>query len=238
MLRAAFFDVGDTLVEAWKGPEVVRAMSRQRLVSAFGERHWFDLLLGAQLDPVVGEDPARQETLRWIEEWLRDQKVPQDDVDFDRLRVALSLPLAAMSTLVEGAPEALRWCKERELTVVLVTNTLWRGDAEVREDCRDLGLDRCIDAVASSHDVGWRKPHRAIFERALALAACRPHEAFMVGDRLRADIWGARQLGIRGVWRRPTSGAPQADPQVVPDATVDTLLELPAAVAPWLDGGP
>lgn len=234
MLRAAFFDVGDTLVEAWKGPEVMRQLARERLVAAFGERAWYDGLLSARFGPADDDDPVRQETLRWIAEWLRGASVPTDDLDFDRVRAVLTLPLDAVSTLVDGAVEALRWCKGSGLAVVLVTNTLWRGDDEVREDWRRFGLDGLIDAVASSHDVGWRKPHRAMFERALDLAGCAPREAFMVGDRLRADVWGAAQVGIRTVWRRPRSGVPQAATDAVPDATIDTLRELPAVVAPWL----
>jgi FMN phosphatase YigB (HAD superfamily) len=236
VLRGAFFDVGDTLVESWKSPEVMRALSRERLVAAFGERDWYDALLGAQLDPVLADDPARQETLRWIAEWMRTEKVSMDDLDLDRLRAVLSLPLNAVSTLVEGASEALHWCKARGLTVVLVTNTLWRGDAEVRDDWRSFGLAECVDAIASSHDVGWRKPHPAMFERALTLAGCAAHEAFMVGDRLRADVWGAKQLGIRAVWRRPRGSSPQDATDACPDATVDTLHELPRVVGPWLDG--
>lgn len=228
--------MGDTLVEAWKGPEVMRALGRERLVAAFGERAWYDALLGAQLDPVQADEPARQETVRWIADWMRTEEISTDDLDLDRLRMVLSLPLTAVSTLVEGASEALHWCKARGLKVVLVTNTLWRGDAEVRDDWRGFGLADCVDAIASSHDVGWRKPHPAMFERALALTDCAPQEAFMVGDRLRADVWGAKQLGIRAVWRRPRGGAPQEKTSLVPDATVDTLYELPGAVSPWLGG--
>ena len=139
--------------------------------------------------------------------------------------------------LTAGAAEALRWCKREGLTVVLVTNTLWRGDDEVREDWRRFGLADVIDGVASSHNVGWRKPHRAMFDRALELADARPDEAFMVGDRMRADVWGARQVGIRGILRRTPGLKPQTPVDVAPDAVVDSLAELPAVVSPWLDGG-
>lgn len=233
MLRAAFFDVGDTLVAAWKAPELVGPLQRVRLVEAYGERDWYDAFLAARHG---GDDevPAPQTTLRWIEDWLRGERVATDDIDFERIRMALTLPLDEIGTLTAGASEALGWCKARGLAVVLVTNTLWRGDAEVWEDWRRFGLAQHIDGVASSHDVGWRKPHRAMYERALAVAGCAAQEAFMVGDRLRADIWGAQQVGLRAVWRRPKSGVPQADIEVTPDAVVDELTELPGAVAPWL----
>ncbi len=80
----------------------------------------------------------------------------------------------------------------------------------------------------------WRKPHPAMFRRALELARCEPAEAFMVGDRLRADIWGAKQVGLRAVGRKAKSGIPQAKIEVEPDAVVDDLTELPATVAGWV----
>lgn len=233
-MKAALFDVGDTLVEGWSSPEAMRALARERLIGAFGERDWYEALLAAQIGPVEEDEPQRQETLRWIADWFRGRRIPTDGLDLDRLRARLSLPLDRVARLTEGAAEALRWCKSRRLTVVLVTNTLWRGDREARTDWERFGLGECVDGVVSSHDVGWRKPHRAMFERALALGGAAPSEAFMVGDRLRADVWGAKQLGLRTIWRRAAGGPPQSAVEVVPDATVGSLLELPAAAGRWL----
>ena len=84
------------------------------------------------------------------------------------------------------------------------------------------------------HSAGWMKPHEQIYRRALAQANVAPEDAVMVGDRLRADVWGAKRLGLRAVWRRPVGSAPQDPVDVVPDATIDDLTELPGALAPWL----
>jgi FMN phosphatase YigB (HAD superfamily) len=75
-----------------------------------------------------------------------------------------------------------------------------------------------------------------MFERALEIAGVRSDEAFMVGDRLGADLWGAQQIGFRAVLRQTTGPAPQAAVTVTPDATIRSLTELPAAVRPWLYG--
>lgn len=42
------------------------------------------------------------------------------------------------------------------------------------------------------------------------------------------------QVGLRAVWRLPKSGLPQAKIEVEPDAVVDELTEVPAAIAGWL----
>ncbi len=247
-IRAAFFDVGDTLVEHWAPREHMHELLREALRREFGERAWYDRFLDAEIGPSqpspeergelerleeAKEALLRQETLRWYEDWFRNAQIGIDDIAMDRLRVAMTVPLDLVSTPVPGAFTALRWCKERGLAVVLVTNTLSRGDEEVWEDWRRFGVADAIDAVVSSHSCGWQKPHRQIFERALALADARADEAFMVGDRLDADVLGASRLGMRSVLRRTEHR--QREVGARPDATIDDLTELPAAVTPWLD---
>jgi FMN phosphatase YigB (HAD superfamily) len=230
-VRAAFFDVGGTLVEHWSPPEELAAVVRRHLVQAFGERDWYDALIAADIEPPDRPDRLRQETNRWYEAWFASQGIACD-VEIDRLRSTVAVPLDLVSAPAPGGQEAVRWCKARGLTVVLVTNVLSRGDAEVRRDWQRAGLGDAIDAVVSSHDVGWRKPHHAIFDRALALAGVLPAQAFMVGDDPELDIRGAQSLGIRAVWRR--RGAQVLPAGVLPDAAVATLRELPDVVWPWL----
>ena len=233
-IRAVFLDVGDTLVQHWKPPEEISGLMRQALRREFGERDWYEAFLGASIAPVERPEAAeelRQETNRWYEEWFRNSRIGIDDIDIDRLRSAVTVPLDLVGSLVPGAPEALRWCKAHNLTVALVTNTLSRGDEEVRRDWERFGLADCVDHFVSSHSTGWQKPHEAIFRRALALSGSAPEEAVMVGDRLRQDIWGPKRLGLRAVWRRPIGGAPQDDVDVVPDAIIDDLTELPEVLA-------
>jgi FMN phosphatase YigB (HAD superfamily) len=250
VLKAAFFDVGDTLVEHWAPKEQLNELARVALRRAFGERQWHEHFIGATIAPgaptdwrmnAAGvteaeqarqEDALRQETLRWYEQWFRNAQVGIDDIDLERVRLAMTVPLDLISTPVPGAFAAVRWCKAQGLRVILVTNTLSRGDDEVWEDWRRFGLADAIDGVASSHTVGWQKPHRAIYDRALELARVRPEETVMVGDRLDADIFGAKRLGMRAIWRR--TDHPQANVDVEPDATVDDLAELPAVLTPWL----
>ena len=245
MLKAALFDVGDTLVEHWAPRERLNELAHAVLRREFGDREWYGRFLDAEFGPnarslsglaphpAPSKDELRQETLRWYSEWFHNSAIGIDDIDVDRLRSAVVVPLDLVSTLVRGAPEALRWCKAQGLRVVLVTNTLARGDAEVVEDWRRFGLSDAIDGVVSSHSIGWQKPHRAIYDRALETAGARPEEAFMVGDRLDADVLGAKRVGMRAIWRRTEHE--QATVDATPDAIIDDLTELPKVVAPWLD---
>jgi FMN phosphatase YigB (HAD superfamily) len=236
-LRAVFFDVGDTLVQHWKPLPEIRALMRDSLLRAFGEREWYDTFLEAEIAPGHGhdaEDELRQETNRWYADWFRNSRIGIDDLDLDRLRVASTVPLDLVGALVPGTPQALRWCKERGLIVGLITNTLSRGDEEVRHDWERFGLGDTVDHVVSSHSTGWQKPHQAIYRRALDLSGITAKEAVMVGDRMVQDVWGAKRLQMRAVWRRPLAGAPQEPVDVEPDATIDDLTELPAVLERWL----
>ena len=232
-LKAALFDVGDTLVESWMPAEELGKLVREALTAEFGERPWHDELIAAELEPKGATDPLLQETNTWFARWFESKGIDRDGIDMDRLRIVFSIPLDLVSAPVPGAPEALRWCKEQGLKVILVTNTLSRGDEEVLRDWTRMGLADSIDGVVSSHSVGWRKPHPAMFERALALASARPSEAFMVGDNLEADIAGAKRLGMRAIWRR-TAAADGRTPDPQPDATVSDLTELPRIVGAWI----
>lgn len=244
-LRAVLFDVGDTLVDHWIGPERTNDLLREALRREFGEREWYERWMTARIEPprsgpadlsaiaAGAEDLFRQETLRWYADWFRSASIGIDDIDADRLRATMCVPLDLVSTPVPGAFAAVRWCKAKGLAVVLVTNTLSRGDAEVWEDWRRFGLADAIDAVVSSHSLGWQKPHRRIFERALELAGARAEEAVMVGDRLLADIWGAKRIGRRAVLRR-TAADDQAPVEVEADAAIDELTELPGVLSAWM----
>lgn len=244
-LRAAFFDVGDTLVDHWAGPEKLHELLREALRREFGERAWFEQWVAARIEPARSsagdlaaiaagdEELFRQQTLRWYEDWFRNAALGIDDIEIDRLRSTMCVPLDLVSTPVPGAFTAVRWCKARGLAVILVTNTLSRGDEEALEDWRRFGLADAIDAVVTSHSTGWQKPHRRIFERALDLAEATAEETVMIGDRMLADVWGAKRLGMRAILRR-TAATDQAPVDVTPDAVIDDLTELPAVLGAWL----
>jgi FMN phosphatase YigB (HAD superfamily) len=245
-IRAVLFDVGDTLIEGWAPRERLNELTRERLRREFADRDWYGAWLGATIEPprsgpsdlaaiAAGhEDLFTQQTDRWSAAWFRKAGIRIDDIAFERLCAAMCVPLSLVSTPVPGAFEALRWCKTQGLKVVLASNTLWRGDAQMWDDLRRYGLDDAVDGVVTSHTVGWQKPHRRIFERALELVGARADEAVMVGDRLLADIWGAKRLGMRAVLRR-TAAADQAAVDVTPDAVIADLTELPAVLRAFMD---
>jgi len=233
-LRAAFFDMGDTLVEARPGEDHWQPVVMARVEREFGPLPWAELLYAADIRRPPVDDPFRQETNRWIAAWLVDRGENWSDEQVERLRLAFASPLPDAFSLAPGAKAALRWCKAHGLAVAVLTNTITRGDAEVWNDCRRLGLEGLVDEVVSSYSTGWSKPHRAMFERALAFVDVEPGEALMVGDQFTEDVVGAKQAGMHAIWKstRPTPGGSIERP----DAVIASLLEMPSVVQAWLAG--
>lgn len=133
-------------------------------------------------------------------------------------------------------PEArstLHALRERGLRTGLLSNTHWpRG---VHEDwlARD-GLLDLLDARVYTSDLEYMKPHPAAFTVLLDEIGVAATDAVFVGDRLHDDVWGAKQLGMRGVWIR-NDAVPAYD--VEPDGVVDTLEEIVGLVDGWLVAG-
>lgn len=233
--RAILFDIGDTLwhSRAAPPPETFRRMAAERAafeLRALGLSH---------------SDPALVAKSVWqaMEEAMR--RARQTDLvepDYGTVAQAalrelgLELGVEAAGRLLEAtyvsgieggkapfsdARETLLALRERGFLLGAVTNRAFGGE-RFRVDLRDAGLDIGWDMEAVSVEVGFLKPHPAIFEYALAHLKLEPAEALMVGNSLAEDVLGAQQLGIRAAWRRSVPDAKG----VRPDFEIDEVREL------------
>ena len=114
--------------------------------------------------------------------------------------------------------EALR----PSLKIGIVSNNLL---AEQQEKLRHLGLERHIDALVVSEEVGIAKPEARIFQVALERLQCRAEEAVMIGDAWQNDIIGARGVGIRAIWLN-RYGVPCPDPSLAQEISAFEPLEV------------
>ena len=63
---------------------------------------------------------------------------------------------------------------------------------------KHLGLDRLIEEVYNSAEIGYEKPHPEIYNRALAKYG-HADKLWMIGDNILADVLGAEQVGIKAI---------------------------------------
>jgi len=114
--------------------------------------------------------------------------------------------------------------------LVLATNAADSGAALVREALARVGLEGHFDAVLTARELGVRKPEPAFFAAVLRESGTAAAEAAVVGDDYPVDVAGARALGLRAVWLNP-GRAPCPSPHPQYDAELQTMAELPAALA-------
>lgn len=114
----------------------------------------------------------------------------------------------------------------------LVTNGAADRHPESQRSKVDFfGLERYLSPVVISDAVGVRKPHRGIFEAALAALKVPTERVIFVGDNLQADIGGANGAGLISVWLDRHHQPPGAFPEGArPAHIVSTLADLPRLV--------
>lgn len=88
----------------------------------------------------------------------------------------------------------------------------------------------------SAADVGYLKPHPAIFEAALERLGTQPGRTIYIGDNPVADIAGAQSAGMKAVLRVKHPAPPMISGLIVPDGAINSLEELPAVLNEWYAG--
>jgi putative hydrolase of the HAD superfamily len=160
------------------------------------------------------------------------------EVDEDELTRFLEAEHAAWDParqLAAHTPALLEALRERGLQLGLVSNAFDPGWL-LHRDLEQMGLAARLDYAVFSSEVGKRKPHPAIFERALEALEVDAADAVFVGDRLYEDVRGAGEVGmttVQALWFRadehPEGGEP--DFQAFTQMDVLNVVDRLAAAA-------
>jgi putative hydrolase of the HAD superfamily len=201
MLKAVFFDVGNTLLYAHPSvPEVVRQVLAE-------EGHIRDLSLIDEYMPMLDEyyeDRYREDDTFWRSDdetlgvWvgmyslLCRQLGIDADAEHIARRVYDEFGCADRWRAYDDVRPALMRLSARGIRLGLISN--W--DGRLVGLMNGLGLSELLDAVVSSADVGLHKPDPRIFELACERLGVTPSDAAHVGDHQYADIIGAEAVGM------------------------------------------
>lgn len=99
--------------------------------------------------------------------------------------------------LNEGVIELFELLKERGLKIGICTDLT----AHIQHrKIRKLGIDKYIDCIVSSEEVGREKPDPRMFNLCLMKLNVQPEEVIYIGDNLKKDIIGAQNVGIESFW--------------------------------------
>jgi len=95
--------------------------------------------------------------------------------------------------VMPGFTDFLKSVKEREFKTAVISN--W--DCRLYSVLEGHKLLQEFEALFLGCEVGYLKPHEAIFKRALNYFGISPEQALMVGDSLEDDIIPAQKIGMK-----------------------------------------
>ena len=127
------------------------------------------------------------------------------------------------------AEAVLKGMKAKGYAVGLISNTGMTPGVTFRTYLEEIGILKYFDALTFSDEVRISKPGKGIFLQTCVALGVPLEQVVHVGDSLRNDAFGARQVGMKAVWiETQADEAVQSD--VVPDATVKSLGDVTAAI--------
>lgn len=237
-LQAVLFDLGSTLIYFGDDWQAVQAAGNRKLLQALrsaGLALEETRFLAAWQSALSTYQQEREITL--VESGTNQvlagalNELGYPDTPQIVLRQALSALYAVSqehwrTELDAGA--ALEQLKRSGLRLGVLSNAADNNDVQRLVD--QTGLRPLFDFVLSSAALGVRKPDRRAFQAALQAWGLPGEKAVMVGDQLHADIYGAHQVGMGGIWiTRQTGVEPQRTSLelAAPEAVIGSLSELP-----------
>jgi HAD superfamily hydrolase (TIGR01509 family) len=128
---------------------------------------------------------------------------------------------------VESIP-VLQELRRRGYHLGLVSNAA--DDEDVQTLIDKASIRPYFERITTSAVAGIRKPNPRIFQPFFQVWDLHPDQVAMVGDTLGADILGARNAGMFGIWvtRRADNPGNRAHMETIhPDAVVANINELP-----------
>jgi putative hydrolase of the HAD superfamily len=231
MLDAVLFDWGDTLMQFAYSPELVAAGNRAGL-EALGRA---DLPVADEVTEHFREEyeplfwvPGTIEEIEYphlVRRLLRDFGVEIDDEELGRYLEAEHRAWDPARILAAHTHPLLEALRGHGLKLGLVSNAFDPGWL-LHRDLEQMGLEERLDFSVFSSEVGMRKPHPAIFERALEALEVEPERTLFVGDRLYEDVRGAAEVGmttVQALWFRADEHPDGAEPDHQAFTQLDVL---------------
>ncbi|MYH39820.1 MAG: HAD family hydrolase [Candidatus Dadabacteria bacterium] len=226
---AVFFDLFDTLVmfepsllpkvtlngETWNSTaqhvftqmrESLGEMEFADFYGPFVESHR-ELLELRQKD--LREYPNRKR----FEIFMKKTGLKGDDDLLERFVCSHMESLSGAMVYPKHHTEILFYLKEKGYRLSVVSN--FDHAPTARKLLGKFEIADFFEHIVISEEVGWRKPHRRIFEFALSRLGENASDVIFIGDDPEADIMGSSDCGIDSIWVKRKELFTQAEPRFI-----------------------
>lgn len=139
-------------------------------------------------------------------------------------------PLGESAAIEADLACHLQKLSDMSLKLAIISNT-FLPSLVLDRHLEQFDLLRFFPVRTYSSDTFFRKPDRRIYEITLKRLGVSAEAAVMVGDKLREDVKGPAQLGIKAVFKRGCNNRKKRVPSHVP--VIDNIAELPALIRDW-----
>jgi FMN phosphatase YigB (HAD superfamily) len=234
-IDAVLFDVGGTL---WPGRPHPADAAHTAQLSQLGDvlarygavdcARFQDRLIARVTE--MDDGSFAQTTALAIQDTLEHHGLPAEPDAIEAVRRAMCLPAIDYLTPFPGVAGLLQAVRAIGARCIILSNVTWQNAEDYWRNFWDTGLAWGIDAIVTSLETGFLKPHRAMFEAAVLAAKCEPQQCVMVGNSEEADILPAVALGMRAIRVCIEDPRPNA---TAAGALADSLLDVATILSEW-----
>lgn len=202
-IKHIFFDLDHTLwdFEANSKKTYVQIFRDNNLeidIQSFLEKY---IPINHQYWKLYREEKVSKEQLRYgrLKDTFNQMNYTIEDGLIDKLAIEYIDNLSNYNQLFEGTTEILHYLKPK-YNLHIITN----GFKEIQQaKLEKSGIANFFKTVITSESVGVKKPNPKVFHYALETTNAKTYQSLMIGDNLEADIYGAKNVGIKTLFFNP-----------------------------------
>ena len=203
MIRAIFFDAGNTLIHMDYGA-IGAALAGHGIERSADDVQRAEWRARVRLDASIAGRTSTEssDTAELYLRYVLDELHVRDAATVTALATWRRSYNPPVGLWTEGEPEAeaaLTLARARGLRTACISNS----NGTVASILDGLGLGRYLDFVIDSSHVGVEKPDPRIFQIALERGGLDATEAVYVGDLYSIDVVGARAAGLAAILMDP-----------------------------------
>ena len=188
MIKAVLFDFWGTIVEIGVFPSPVKQIRNILGLHRLHYRKYIVLLERALMLDESADLYAAFTKVCEVFQREPTQEILDELVGMRNKNNLLANPLSD----TERTLETLR----KQYKIALVSNS---DCFSVKAVIDKYGMEKFFDEILLSHETGYLKIDREMFEEALKRLGVEPHEAVMVGDSINSDIRSAQRAGVNAI---------------------------------------